>query len=87
MQINFKGILRGVNEAATGLYDKGRVINFSSSVRGLMLPTYGVYLATKAALDLLTGVFAKKVGARGITVNYFSPAPTNTDLFLDCKVV
>jgi len=36
---------------------------------------------------LLTGVFAKEVGARGITVNFFSPQPTNTDLFLEGKVV
>jgi len=36
---------------------------------------------------LLTGVFAKEVGARGITVNYFLPEPTNTDFFLEGKVV
>jgi 3-oxoacyl-[acyl-carrier protein] reductase len=52
-----------------------------------MLPTYGVYSGTKAALYLLTGVFAKEVGARGITVNYFLPEPTNTDFFLEGKVV
>ena len=76
-----------LNEAATRLHDNRRVINFSSSVIRLMLPTYAVYSGTKAALYLLTGVLAKEVGARGITVNYFLPEPTNTDFFLEGKVV
>jgi 3-oxoacyl-[acyl-carrier protein] reductase len=54
-------------------------------VTRLMLPTYGVYSATKAAVEQLTRVFAKEVGARGITVNSISPGPTNTDLFLEGK--
>ncbi|WP_039887712.1 SDR family oxidoreductase [Microcoleus vaginatus] len=53
----------------------------------MTLPNYGVYSATKAAVEQLTGVFAKEVGAPGIRVNYFDPDPRNTDLFLDCKVV
>jgi 3-oxoacyl-[acyl-carrier protein] reductase len=53
-----------------------------------MLPTDGVYSATKAGVEQLTGVFAKKeVAARGLTVNYFYPETTNTDLFLEGKVV
>jgi len=50
-----------------------------------MLPTYGVYSATKAAVEQLTRVFAKEIGARGITVNSVSPGPTNTELFLEGK--
>lgn len=84
-QINVKGVFLGLKEAATRLHDNGRVINFSSSVTRLMLPTYGVYSATKAAVEQLTRVFAKEVGARGITVNSISPGPTNTDLFLEGK--
>jgi 3-oxoacyl-[acyl-carrier protein] reductase len=84
-QINVKGVFLGLKEASTRLQDNGRVINFSSSVTRLMLPTYGVYSATKAAVEQLTRVFAKEVGARGITVNSISPGPTNTDLFLEGK--
>jgi 3-oxoacyl-[acyl-carrier protein] reductase len=84
-QINVKGVFLGLKEGATRLEEKGRVINFSSSVTRLMLPTYGVYSATKAAVEQLTRVFAKEVGARGITVNSISPGPTNTDLFLEGK--
>ncbi|MCC3427380.1 MAG: SDR family oxidoreductase [Microcoleus sp. PH2017_01_SCD_O_A] len=84
-QINVKGVFLGLKEAATRLEANGRAINFSSSVTRLMLPTYGVYSATKAAVEQLTRVFAKEVGARGITVNSISPGPTNTDLFLEGK--
>jgi 3-oxoacyl-[acyl-carrier protein] reductase len=84
-QINVKGVFLGLKEAAARLQENGRVINFSSSVTRLMLPTYGTYSATKAAVEQLTRVFAKEVGTRGITVNSISPGPTNTDLFLDGK--
>lgn len=84
-QINVKGVFLGLKEAATRLQDNGRVINFSSSVTRLMLPTYGTYSATKSAVEQLTRVFAKEVGSRGITVNSISPGPTNTDLFLEGK--
>ncbi|MEG4999685.1 SDR family oxidoreductase [Microcoleus sp. B4-D4] len=85
--MNLKGIFRGLKEAATLLHNNGRVISFYASVTRLMLPTYGVYSATKAAVEQLKWVFAKEIAARGLTVNSFSSEPTNTDLFLDCKVV
>jgi 3-oxoacyl-[acyl-carrier protein] reductase len=50
-----------------------------------MLPTYGTYSATKGAVEQLTRVFAKEIGARGITVNSVSPGPTNTELFTKGK--
>ncbi len=50
LPINVKGVFLDLNEAATRLHDKKRVINFSLSVIRLMLPTYGVYSGTKAAV-------------------------------------
>lgn len=84
-QINVKGVFLALREAATRLEDNGRIINFSTSVTRLMLPTYGTYSATKAAVEQLTRVFAKEIGPRGITVNSVSPGPTNTELFLEGK--
>jgi 3-oxoacyl-[acyl-carrier protein] reductase len=81
MAINLKGVFVTLREAATRLETGGRIVNFSSSVTRLMLPTYGPYSASKAAVEQLTRVFAKEVGARGITVNSISPGPTNTELF------
>ena len=83
--INVKGTFYCLREAATRLSDGGRIINISSSVTRLILPTYGAYAATKGAVEQLTRVFAKEVGPRGITVNSISPGPTNTELFLEGK--
>ncbi len=83
--INVKGTFNTLREAATRLADKGSIINFSTSVNRLMLPTYGTYVATKAAVEQLTRVFAKEVGTRGINVNSISPGPTNTELFTQGK--
>ena len=79
--VNVRGTFNTMREAATRLADKGSVINFSSSNNRIMLPTYSTYAATKAAVEQLTRVFAKEVGARGINVNSVSPGPTNTELF------
>lgn len=79
--INVRGVFLTLREAATRLADGGRIVNLSSSVTRLMMPAYGSYSATKAAVEQLTRVFAKEVGQRGITVNSISPGPTNTKLF------
>jgi 3-oxoacyl-[acyl-carrier protein] reductase len=79
--INVRGVFLTLREAATRLEDGGRIVNLSSSVTRLMMPAYGSYSATKAAVEQLTRVFAKEVGHRGITVNSISPGPTNTELF------
>jgi 3-oxoacyl-[acyl-carrier protein] reductase len=83
--INVKGVFNTMREASTLLADNGRIINFSSSVTRLMLPTYGTYSATKSAVEQLTRVFAKEVGDKGITVNSISPGPVNTELFKQGK--
>ncbi|MBW8685567.1 SDR family oxidoreductase [Chitinophaga rhizophila] len=83
--INVKGTFNTLREAATKLADQGTIINFSTSVNRLMLPTYGTYVATKSAVEQLTRVFAKEMGTRGINVNSVSPGPTNTELFTTGK--
>ncbi len=83
--INVRGTFNTMRQAATKLADKGSIINFSTSVNRIMLPTYSTYVATKAAVEQLTRVFAKEVGTRGINVNSVSPGPTNTELFTKGK--
>ena len=46
--VNLKGTFNTLREAARRLRDGGRIVNFSSSVTGMLQPTYGVYAATKA---------------------------------------
>ena len=83
--INLKGTFNTMREAAKHMRAGGRVINFSTSVVGMLLPTYGVYAATKAGVETLTSIFAKELRGRNITVNAIAPGPTATDLFLDGK--
>ncbi len=63
----------------------GAIVNFSTSVVGTTFPTYGAYASSKGAVEVLTRVLAKELGARDISVNAVSPGPTATDLFLDGK--
>ncbi|MES2312882.1 MAG: SDR family oxidoreductase [Pseudomonadota bacterium] len=83
--VNLKGTFNTLREAATRLRNGGRIVNFSSSVVGLLQPGYGVYAATKAGVEAITVVFAKELRGRSITVNAIAPGPTATDLFLKGK--
>jgi 3-oxoacyl-[acyl-carrier protein] reductase len=83
--VNLKGTFNGLREAAKRLRNGGRVINFSTSVIGLRLETYGVYSATKSAVETLTAILSKELRGRSITVNAIAPGPTATDLFLNGK--
>jgi len=83
--VNLKGSFNMMREAATRLRRGGRIINLSSSVVGLFQPTYGVYAATKAAVEAMTSVLAKEMRGREITVNAIAPGPVATDLFLNGK--
>lgn len=85
LDINFKGVFYSLQQAATQLSDNGSIINLSSTVTRTIFPTYGVYAATKAAVEQMSRVFAKEIGSRGINVNCVLPGPTGTDLFLDGK--
>lgn len=82
---NLKGSINTMREAANRLRDSGRIINLSTSVVGLKLETYGIYAATKAAVETLTAILAKELRGRSITVNAVAPGPTATSLFLDGK--
>ena len=83
--INLKGSFNAMREAAKRLRDGGRIVNFSTSVVGTRIATYGVYAATKAAIETMTAVLAKELRGRSITVNAVAPGPTATDLFLKGK--
>jgi 3-oxoacyl-[acyl-carrier protein] reductase len=80
--VNLKGTFNTLREAAKRLRDGGRIVNFSTSVVGTKLETYGVYAATKAAVEMLTAILSKELRGRSITVNAVAPGPTATDLFL-----
>lgn len=83
--VNVKGSFNTMREAAKRLRDGGSIVNFSSSVVGLLQPGYGAYASTKAAIEATTMVLARELRGRHITVNAVAPGPTATDLFLKGK--
>ena len=85
ISVNLKGTFNTLREAAKRLRTGGRIINFSTSALGMRMPGYGVYVATKAAVEAMTGVLANEMRGRNITVNTVAPGPTATDLFLNGK--
>lgn len=85
MAINVKGTFNVCREAARQVRDGGRIINFSTSVIGVRLPGYAVYVATKAAVEAMTQVLAQEMRGRGISVNAVAPGPVATELFLHGK--
>ncbi|MDH2355034.1 SDR family oxidoreductase [Bradyrhizobium sp. SSUT112] len=83
--INLKGTFNTLREAVRRLRNGGRIVNLSSSQTGLLSPSYGIYAATKAAVEAMTHVLSKELRGRNITVNAVAPGPTATKLFLDGK--
>jgi 3-oxoacyl-[acyl-carrier protein] reductase len=83
--VNLKGTFNTLREAARRLRNGGRIVNFSSSITSRLVPTYGVYAATKAAIEAMTSILAKELRGRNITVNAIAPGPIATKLFLDGK--
>jgi 3-oxoacyl-[acyl-carrier protein] reductase len=78
--INVLGLLLTTQEAvkhfpATG----GSIINIGSIVTDITPPASAVYTGTKGAVDAITGVLAKELGAKNIRVNALNPGLTITE--------
>ncbi|MDD4582935.1 MAG: SDR family NAD(P)-dependent oxidoreductase [Eubacteriales bacterium] len=63
-----------------------RIINFSTVAVPLNLEGELAYGASKAAVESMTKVLAKELGAFGITVNAVGPAPTKTGLIANVPI-
>lgn len=82
---NIRGTFVVDREAARRVRAGGAIVNLSTSVTRLALPTYAAYAASKGAVDAISLVLAKELRGRDVTVNAVAPGPTATELFLDGK--
>ena len=70
-----------VQKLVPGMVERGHgsVVNISSVVASTPSADAGLYGASKAALDLLTKLWADEFGAAGVRVNAIAPGPTETE--------
>ena len=82
---NVRGTFVIDQQAARRVRPGGTIVNFSSSVVKLALPSYAAYAASKGAVEAITLILARELRGRDVTVNAVAPGPTATALFLDGK--
>jgi 3-oxoacyl-[acyl-carrier protein] reductase len=77
--VNVLGLLLTTQAAVTHLREGASIINIGSLVSSLTPPNSAVYAATKGAVDAITGVLAKELGAKKIRVNSINPGMVETE--------
>lgn len=82
---NIRGTFVVAQQAARRVRTGGAIINVSTSVVRTQLPTYGGYVASKAAVESMTLILARELRGKDITVNAVAPGPIATPFFLEGK--
>lgn len=78
--INVLGLLLTTQEAVKFFPTSGgSIINVGSVVTSITPPASAVYTGTKGAVDAITGVLSKELGARKIRVNALNPGMVETE--------
>jgi len=77
--VNVLGLLLTTQAAVKHLGEGASIINIGSVVSSLTPPNSAVYTATKGAVDAITGVLAKELGAKKIRVNSINPGMVETE--------
>jgi 3-oxoacyl-[acyl-carrier protein] reductase len=76
---NVLGLLLVTQAAVKHLGEGASIINISSVVSRITPPNSAVYSGTKGAVDAITGVLAKELGAKKIRVNSVNPGIVETE--------
>ena len=88
MNVNAKGMFLCC-QAAAGYMKKqrcGKIVNISSRAGKIGEANNGIYCASKAAVNLLTQVFALELAEYGINVNAICPSLVNTEMIANAAI-
>ena len=77
--INVLGLLLTTQAALKHIGEGGSIINIGSIVSRITPPNSAVYSGTKGAVDAITGVLSRELGARKIRVNSLNPGMVETE--------
>jgi len=77
--INVLGVLLTTQAATKHLGEGSSIINIGSVVTRITPPGSAVYTGTKGAVDAITGVLSRELGARKIRVNALNPGMVETE--------
>jgi 3-oxoacyl-[acyl-carrier protein] reductase len=77
--VNVLGLLLMTQAAVKHLGEGGSIINISSAVTRVTPPNSAIYTGTKGAVDAITGVLSRELGARKIRVNSINPGIVETE--------
>jgi 3-oxoacyl-[acyl-carrier protein] reductase len=77
--INVLGLLLTTQAAVKHLGEGSSIINIGSVVTRITPPGSAVYSGTKGAVDAITGVLSRELGARKIRVNALNPGMVETE--------
>ncbi|HEV7776885.1 MAG TPA: glucose 1-dehydrogenase [Luteibacter sp.] len=77
--VNVLGLLLTTQAASKHLGEGASIINVGSLVTRLVPTGSSVYTATKGAVDAITGVLSRELGARKIRVNSLNPGMVETE--------
>ncbi len=85
--INVLGALLTTQAAVKHLGEGASIINIGSIASRVTPPNSAVYTGTKGALDAITGVLARELGARKIRVNTINPGVIETEGTLTAGII
>jgi 3-oxoacyl-[acyl-carrier protein] reductase len=77
--VNVLGLLLTTQAAVKHLGEGASIINIGSAVSRITPPNSAVYTGSKGAVDAITGVLARELGARKIRVNTINPGMVETE--------
>ncbi|HET7065419.1 MAG TPA: glucose 1-dehydrogenase [Rudaea sp.] len=77
--VNVLGLLLTTQAALKHLGEGSSIINIGSVVTRITPPGSAVYTGTKGAVDAITGVLSRELGARKIRVNALNPGMVETE--------